>query len=226
MAVPANLIKLSYVVKNDVIKNTDYNAKITEIKNKITNISNLATKTALNTVENKASDVGRLATKTALTAVENKIPDISNLATKTALTNLSNTVPDINTLIKKSDYDTKIAEIESKYVSNTGFDSKLAQANVITKRNFDAKIIELENNIKKLQTFDSGYFRGKSYFEEDGIQNYLVFLPISRYFRLIANKKYISSWKSKGLSDETITPYATSDNSLTPWIDYYGTKIS
>ena len=57
-------------------------------------------------------------------------------------------MPDISTLIKKSDYDTKIAEIESKYVSNTGFDSKLAQANVITKRNFDAKIIELENNIK------------------------------------------------------------------------------
>ena len=57
------------------------------------------------------------------------------------LINLSNTVPDITTLIKKSDYDAKIAEIESKYVNNTGFDSKLAQANVITKRNFDAKVI-------------------------------------------------------------------------------------
>ena len=57
---------------------------------------------------------------------------------------------DINTLIYKSDYDTKIEEIESKYVSNTEFDSKLAQVNVITKRNFDAKIIELENNIKKI----------------------------------------------------------------------------
>ena len=57
------------------------------------------------------------------------------------------------------------------------------------------------------------------------MQNYLVFLPIFRYFRLIANTKYISSWKSKGLSDETITPYATSDNSLTPWVDYYDTKI-
>ena len=69
------------------------------------------------------------------------------------------------------------------------------------------------------------YFRCKNYFDEDGTQNYLVFLPISRCFRLIANKKYISSWKSKRLSDETITPYATSDNSLTPWIDRYGTKI-
>ena len=132
---------------------------------------------------------------------------------------------DINALIKKSDYDTKIAEIEKKFVRYTGFGSKLAQANVITKRNFDAKIIELEKNIKKLQTFDSGYFRGKSYFDEDGKQNYLVFLPIFRYFRLITNKKYISSWKSKGLSDEAITPYATSDESLTPWIDHYGTKI-
>ena len=59
-------------------------------------------------------------------------------------------------------------EIENRYVSNTGFDSKLAQTNVITKRNFDAKIIELENNIKKLKTFDSSSLRGKSYFEENG----------------------------------------------------------
>ena len=69
------------------------------------------------------------------------------------------------------------------------------------------------------------YFRGKNYFDEDGAQNYLVFLPISGCFRLIVDKKYIWSWKSKGLSDETITPYATSNNSLTPWINNYGTKI-
>ena len=89
----------------------------------------------------KIPDFSGLATKTALTGVENKIPDISNFATNAALTNLSNTVPDINTFIKKSNYDTKIAEIESKYVSDTGFKSKLAQANVVTKRNFDANII-------------------------------------------------------------------------------------
>ena len=89
-----------------------------------------------------------------------------------------------DTLIKKSDYDTKIREIEKKYVSNTGFDSKLAQPNIITKRNFDAKIIELQKNIKKLQTFDSGYFRGKNYFDEDVKQNYLIFLPIFRYFKV------------------------------------------
>ena len=39
------------------------------------------------------------------------------------------------------------------------------------------------------------------------------------------NTDYILSRKSKGLSDETITPYATSDNSLTRLIDYYGSKV-
>ena len=44
-----------------------------------------------------------------------------------------------------------------------------------------------------------------------------------RYFKV--NTDYVLSWKSKGLSDETIRPYATSNNSLTPLIDYYGSKI-
>ena len=132
--------------------------------------------------------------------------------------------PNISTLTKKSPYDTKIRENENKYVSNIGFDSKLAQVNVITKWKFYGKVIEVENNIKKLRTSDLSYFRGKNYFDEDGKENYLVFLPKSRYFRLIANTKHISSWKSKELSDETITPYAASDNSLTLWIDSYDTK--
>ena len=42
---------------------------------------------------------------------------------------------------------------------------------------------------------------------------------------MIANKLYISSWKSKGLSNETIKPPVTSDNSVIPLIDYVGNKI-
>ena len=48
---------------------------------------------------------------------------------------------------------------------------------------------------------------------------------MNQYFEIITNKKYISSWQSKGLSDETIKPPATSDDSLTPLIDYFGNKI-
>ena len=33
----------------------------------------------------------------------------------------------------------------------------------------------------KLKTFDSSYFTGKSHFEEDGTQIYLVFQPINTF---------------------------------------------
>ena len=86
------------------------------------------------------------------------------------------------------------------------------------------KHLLVENELKKLKTFDSSYFIGKSHFEEDGTQNYLVFQPINKYFKVITNTDYISSWKSKGLSAESIKPPTTSDNSLTPALNYYGTK--
>ena len=47
--VPTDLSKLSDVVKNEVVKKTEYNAKIKNIEDKIPDISNLATKTILNT---------------------------------------------------------------------------------------------------------------------------------------------------------------------------------
>ena len=78
--------------------------------------------------------------------------------------------------------------------------------------------------MNKFKIFDSSYFIGKSHFGEDGTQNYLVFQPINRYFKVITNTDYVSSWQSKGLSSESIKPSATSDNSLTPALNSYGTK--
>ena len=118
------------------------------------------------------------------------------------------------------------------------FNARLAQANLITKTDFDAKLSSLnrkitqnkskhllvENELNKLKTFDSSYFIGKSHFEEDVAQNYLVFQPINRYFKVINNSDYVSSWKYKGLSAKTIKPPTTSDNSLIPAVSYYGTK--
>ena len=72
--------------------------------------------------------------------------------------------------------------------------------------------------MNELKTFHSGYFIGKSHFEEDCTQNYLVFQPIHKYFKFvnINNEWYITSWQSKGLSSVSIKPPSTSDNSLTP----------
>ena len=59
----------------------------------------------------------------------------------------------------------------------------------------------------------------------DGSQVYLIFQPVHKYIKIIANTKYITSWKSKGLSDESIKPFRISHNSLTPLIDYYSYQI-
>ena len=89
-----------------------------------------------------------------------------------------------------------------------------------------SKHLLVENELNKLKTFDSSYFIGKSHFEEDGTQNYLVFQPVIKYFKVnvINNVTYVLSWKSKGLSAENIKPPTTSNNSLTPVLNYYGTK--
>ena len=63
-----------------------------------------------------------------------------------------------------------------------------------------SKHLLIKKELNKLKIFDSSYFIGKSHFEEDGTQNYLVFQLLIRYFKLIVNNGYILSWKSKGLS--------------------------
>ena len=80
------------------ILKSDYDADKTELENKIPNISNLATKAALTTKEKKIPNISNLATKAALNIIENKIPDVTNR-------------------VKKSDYDTKIKDIENKYIT-------------------------------------------------------------------------------------------------------------
>ena len=86
------------------------------------------------------------------------------------------------------------------------------------------KHLLIKNELNKLNTFDSSYFIGKNHFNEDGTQKYLVFQRLNKYFKLITNTDYVSSWKSKGLSSESIKPPTTSDNSLTPALNCYGTK--
>ena len=79
-----------------------------------------------------------------------------------------------------------------------------------------------QNELKKLKTFDLHYFIGKSHFDEDGAQNYLVFQFMLEYFTL--NSKLIKKWKSKGLPTESLKVISTSDNTLTSSIKYLADK--
>ena len=108
-------------------------------------------------------------------------------------------------------------------ITKTDFDAKLSSLNKKITQN-KTKHLLVENELNKLKTFDSGYFIGKSHFEEDGTQNYLVFQPIYRYFKT-SNSDYVLSWTSKGLSNESITPPSAPNNFLSPSLNYLGTKI-
>ena len=95
--VPVDLSKLSDVVKNDVVEKDVYNAKMKNIEDKISDITNLATKTTLNAntneVKGEISSITKFATTaslnakvnelkvttTALTAAEIKILNVNNL---------------------------------------------------------------------------------------------------------------------------------------------------
>ena len=215
-----------------LVKKTDYNPKIPEIENKIPDISGLATKTALTTVENKTPSINNLATKTALATVENKIPSISGLNKKT---DYNINITDIENILNNHNHDKYVATLEFNALAANVFNTRLAQANLVTKTDFDAKLSSLNRKItaSKIKHFlndnDLSYYCGKHYFDEgSGKQNYLVFVPMGKYFRLNSIVGVIGrvlSWQSKGLSNKSIKPPTTSDNSLTPELNYYGTKI-
>ena len=155
-------------------------------------------------------------------------------------TDYNTKITEIAKKLTDHNHDKYITTPEFNTLAADVFNARLAQANLITKTDFNFKLWSLnrkitqiktkhllvENELNKLKTFDSSYFIGKSHFEENGAQNCLVFQPISRYIRVntITNTDYVSSWKSKGLSAESIKPPTTSDNSLALDLNYYGTK--
>ena len=194
---------------SDSVLKTKYNADKKELKKKIPNVTDYVKKAKLTEFKNKIPDVSSLATKAALTTVENKIPDVSNLVEKT---NYNTKVTDIESKLNNHNQDKYITTPKFNTLAADVFNTRLAQANVVVKTDFDNTVSSLdneiatnktknksiENEIKKLKTLDLSFFIGKSHFEEDGSQNYLVFQPIKRYIKLIVNNKlYISSWNLK-----------------------------
>ena len=68
-------------------------------------------------------------------------------------------------------------------MTKTDFDAKVSSFNRKITEN-KTKYLLVQNELNKLKAFDSSYFIGKSHFEEDGAQNYLVFQPLIKYFQL------------------------------------------
>ena len=72
---PTDLAKLSNVVKNDVVKKTDYNAKVTTIENQIAGITKNTTDNLNNIKKLKAVDTNSFVTRTKFSADTNALDD-------------------------------------------------------------------------------------------------------------------------------------------------------
>ena len=111
---PTDVAKLSNVVKNDVVKKTDYNAKVTSIESQIAGVTKNTTDNLNDITKLKAVDTSNFILKTKFSAdintLDDKIDgaekktDISGLATKTSL----------NAYLQTSTFNSKVTEVESK----------------------------------------------------------------------------------------------------------------
>ena len=115
---------------------TKYMVDKTELEKKCPDGSNLVKKAKLTEIGNKISDVSILATKTALTTVENKISNVSNLVKKK--TDCNTKVTQIEKKLTDHNHDKYITTPELDTLAADVFNTRLAQANLITKTDFDA----------------------------------------------------------------------------------------
>ena len=129
--VPVDLAKLSNVVKNDVVKKTNYNTKVTSIENQIAGVTKNTVDNLSDIAKLKAVDTNNFVLKTKLTAdvntldnkiygAEKEIPDVSGLATRSTLT----------AYLQTATFNSKVTEVENK-VKATDSIAK----NAITKAN-------------------------------------------------------------------------------------------
>ena len=112
---PIDLDRLSNLVKNDVVKKTDYNTKVTSIEAQIAGLTKNTVDNLADITKLKAIDTNSFVLKTKLTSdvttldnkidtVDKKMPDISGLTTKTSL----------NAYLQTSTFNSKVTEVENK----------------------------------------------------------------------------------------------------------------
>ena len=106
-------------------------------------------KARITELENKIPDVSNLATKIALATVENRIRDVSNLVNKT---DYNTKVTEIKKKFTNHNHDKYITTPEFNKLAADVFNARLAQANLITKTDFDATLSNLNRKSNQSKT--------------------------------------------------------------------------
>ena len=123
--------------------------------------------------------------------------------------------------------------VKNEFVKNTVYDNSAVKVNNIDTSDFalttkyqtdKAELFTCWKRIEKAANFWFSLFYWQKSFWRGWYTTLFTISANNRYFKVIANTDFVSSWKSKGLSAESIKTLATSDNSLTPALSYYGTK--
>ena len=164
---PVDLSNLSNVVKNDVVKNTQYDEFVKKADNiSTTNTSNLVKKTDYNTKINKIEN--EITTdhdhNKYITTQENKKLTSENFAVNFAQANLESK-NNIANFIKNTDFDDKLKNVNKKVISN-----KTKHVLVENKLN------ELSEKVTLLSAKDYYFLLGTMYFtSNDGFKNMFAY---------------------------------------------------
>ena len=220
--VPDDLAKLSNVVKNEVVKKTDFSADTYVTRTKFSTDTN-ALDDKIDKVEKKIPDISSLETKRNATTLVNNLNNridnfkINDYAKKTSLTNYMLT----------STFNTKSTELESK-VKDADIIAKsaVAKANSIkSDLNDYAKKTDVDNDIT---TIKNDYVTNVSFTSRlnDLKSQYIATEVKTIDDKTKKNASDILGFESRLKQKEDIVDEVQRENALTSGRDYYLDKIT
>ena len=156
--VPNDLAKLSNVVKNDVVKTTDHNAKVSDIETQITAVNKNASDNLadIKIRKTKTVNTSNFVTRTKFLADTNALDD--------KIDKVDKKIPDVTSFVKETDFDSKITEVEGKIpnISGLATNSSLTAVenkipditSLITKTDFDVKLKNISDRVTNNKSKD------------------------------------------------------------------------
>ena len=174
-------------------------------------------------------NITNLATASALTAVENKIPSVSNLEEELMKLEKTLLILIMANIELLQDFKFTV-EIFHLRLNGANLASKNGIANFVKKTDFDNKLKDVTSNknelnelLKKVKAISTkglakdlinklSILNGAKYFSLIIFQNYLAFIPTKKYIKYFSGTTRVESWKSNGMSEESIGNITKSDS--------------
>ena len=113
----------------------------------------------------------------------------------------------------------------ANFVNNADFDNKVkdvtSNKNELSEPSKNVKAISTKRLTKNLINKFSILNRAK-YFSFGICQKYLIFVPAEKHIKCFSGTTQVESWKSNGMSEESIVNITKSDSSFTPiFVDHH-----